>query len=449
VYDLKQETVRFDTTTASTYQKENPDGLFQKGMSKDHRPDLAQLKIMLATLDPLGLPLVTQTVSGNRADDPLYVPAIEQVRRVLNRAYMLYVGDSKMAALETRYAIESHNDYYLMPLPKTIVSDKKLDEYLATLSESEADSELLTPIVKKNRQGKEQTIAEGFETEEKIIFEKDGEVLTWTERRLIVRSFRYAETQQSHFEKRIDQAETVLRNLTKRKQGKKVITDRAEAEAAIKKILTENRVEGFLDVSVTSHTEQRCIRAYGKKNQRVEKKTHIHIDVCRNEEAIQQAKQRMGWRVYGCTAPKDNMSLEKVVEVYRGQYLIEKDMSRLKGRPLSITPFYLQKEDHIGGLVHLLCIALSALTLFEFVIRRSLQEENETLSGIYPGNPKRQTARPSAELLLRAFRGINCVRQPGAPPWLTELTALQLKILKLMGFSGSIYERAAAIPNTC
>jgi hypothetical protein len=89
------------------------------------------------------------------------------------------------------------------------------------------------------------------------------------------------------------------------------------------------------------------------------------------------------------------------------------------------------------------------LTLFEFVIRRSLQEENETLSGIYPGNPKRQTARPSAELLLRAFRGINCVRQPGAPPWLTELTALQLKILKLMGFSGSIYERAAAIPNTC
>jgi hypothetical protein len=51
----------------------------------------------------------------------------------------------------------------------------------------------------------------------------------------------------------------------------------------------------------------------------------------------------------------------------------------------------------IGGLVHFLCIALSTLTLFEFVIRRSLQEENETLSGIYPGKPKRQTARPSAE----------------------------------------------------
>lgn len=53
VYALPQETVRLDTTTASTYQDANPQGLVQPGMSKDHRPDLAQLKIMLGTLDPL------------------------------------------------------------------------------------------------------------------------------------------------------------------------------------------------------------------------------------------------------------------------------------------------------------------------------------------------------------------------------------------------------------
>jgi len=31
----------------------NTEGLFQWGHSKDHRPDLAQVKIMLSTLDPL------------------------------------------------------------------------------------------------------------------------------------------------------------------------------------------------------------------------------------------------------------------------------------------------------------------------------------------------------------------------------------------------------------
>ncbi len=71
VYDLPSEQVRLDTTTASTYQAECIEGLFRRGVSKDHRPDLAQVKAMLATLDPLGLPLATTVVDGSRADDPL------------------------------------------------------------------------------------------------------------------------------------------------------------------------------------------------------------------------------------------------------------------------------------------------------------------------------------------------------------------------------------------
>ena len=51
VYDLKSLTARLDSTTASTYCGANPDGLFQYGHSKDHRPDLTQVKLMLSTLD--------------------------------------------------------------------------------------------------------------------------------------------------------------------------------------------------------------------------------------------------------------------------------------------------------------------------------------------------------------------------------------------------------------
>ena len=50
VYDLRAERVRLDTTTASLCV--SAEGLFQLGHSKDHRPDLPQLKVMLATLDP-------------------------------------------------------------------------------------------------------------------------------------------------------------------------------------------------------------------------------------------------------------------------------------------------------------------------------------------------------------------------------------------------------------
>lgn len=71
VYTLRPERVRLDSTTANGYQAVTPEGLFQFGHSKDHRPDLPQVKVMLSPLDPLGLPLATAVVPGQRADDPL------------------------------------------------------------------------------------------------------------------------------------------------------------------------------------------------------------------------------------------------------------------------------------------------------------------------------------------------------------------------------------------
>ncbi|MDI6768688.1 MAG: DUF4277 domain-containing protein, partial [Anaerolineales bacterium] len=71
VYDLKPKCVRIDSTTASGHWQVTEDGLFQFGHSKDYRPDLPQVKVILSTLDPLGMPVATQVVSGDKADDPL------------------------------------------------------------------------------------------------------------------------------------------------------------------------------------------------------------------------------------------------------------------------------------------------------------------------------------------------------------------------------------------
>jgi transposase len=85
VYDLPAAPVRLDMTTVSSEQLVTPDGLFQWGYSKDRRPDRPQVKIALATLDPLGLPLATVVVPGNQGDDPLYRPLIQRVRATLGR----------------------------------------------------------------------------------------------------------------------------------------------------------------------------------------------------------------------------------------------------------------------------------------------------------------------------------------------------------------------------
>jgi transposase len=59
------------------------------------------------------------------------------------------------------------------------------------------------------------------------------------------------------------------------------------------------------------------------------------------------------------------------------------------------------------GLVLLLSLALRVLTLMQWMVRRKLQQSGETLRGLYPGQPGRQTSSPSAELLLEALVGIS------------------------------------------
>ena len=165
VYDLRANRVRLDATTASGYGSVTEGGLFQFGHSKAHRPDLPQVKVMLSTLDPLGMPLVTEVVSGEKADDPLYRPSIERVRASLGLSGLLYVGDSKMASMETRASIHQAGDFYLTPLPATQVSSEQMEEYLEPYL---TGAQKLTDIYRTEEDGKRKLIAQGYETRQKM-----------------------------------------------------------------------------------------------------------------------------------------------------------------------------------------------------------------------------------------------------------------------------------------
>jgi transposase len=69
-YALPADVARYDTTSFSVHHgRSDPDGLLRLGHGKDHRPDLLQFKQGLGTLDPAGVALLSETLSGNTADD--------------------------------------------------------------------------------------------------------------------------------------------------------------------------------------------------------------------------------------------------------------------------------------------------------------------------------------------------------------------------------------------
>jgi transposase len=439
VYALQAERVRVDTTTASGYWAVSEDGLFQLGHSKEQRPDLPQLKIVLATLDPLGMPVAVQVVAGDKADDPLYLPAIEQVRIGLERRGLLYVGDSKMMALSTRAWLQSGQDYYLGPLSALQMPPETLAKALERVWSGEQP---LITVERKNAEGKTEKIAEGYEVEIKLTAVVDGQEVSWRERRLFVHSFRHAQAAETALRKRLENATQALQALNERKQGKKRRTDKAALEQEVASLLKQHQVAGLLEVQVPDEVHERPVRKYGERAAEIRQEHHLSVSVKRNEAAIEQTVRLLGWRVYATNARPEMLSLEQAVLAYREEYLVERNFGRLKGKPLSLTPMYLQDDRRASGLTHLLSIGLRVLALIEHVARSQLKKAQEKLSGLYAGNAKRATECPTAEMLLRAFKDIflNFVQIDGRSyRYTTPLSELQRKILDLLNIPSSIY----------
>ncbi|MDF5714708.1 MAG: hypothetical protein PUP93_12690 [Rhizonema sp. NSF051] len=124
------------------------------------------------------------------------------------------------------------------------------------------------------------------------------------------------------------------------------------------------------------------------------------------------------------------------------EYLTECGFARLKSFSLSLTPIDLQPKDYITGLIRLLSIGLRVLTLLELEVRSTLKQNQKKLAGIYTGNPKRETARPTAELILVAFKDITLILielKNQVYAHLTNLSPLQQRIQVLLEFPITIY----------
>lgn len=228
------------------------------------------------------------------------------------------------------------------------------------------------------------------------------------------------------------------------RQGKRRLTEPAALQAAAEAIVKRYRVNDLVKLTVTGRNTKRPVRAYGDRPARTEIDQTLGLQVEVDPAAVQAAERWLGWRVYATNHAQETLPLEKALLAYREEYLVEHNFGRLKGKPLSLTPMYLQSDTRATGLIHLLSIGLRLLTLLEYQVRQCLREQHAKLAGLYTGNPKRTTERPTAEALLTAFKGIFFSVVTLGEQCLGHLTPLSDKhktILTLLDFPVAIYTR--------
>jgi transposase len=446
VHALPQDVIRCDATTVSGAHEVTAGGLVQFGHSKDD-PTQPQIKVMLGSLDPLGMPLATDVLSGERADDGLYIPIIERIRRGLHKTGLLFVGDCKMSALETRAYLARHQDWYLSPLPLTGATAEAMDAWISTGVTKREEGEL-AQIWRTNDRGHEVLAAEGYEFERTCC--APGGAVEWRERVLVVRSPLHATHQAVGLETRLRHAETQLTALTPpRGRGKRQITDEATLVEAIAHVLKEYRVEELLSVIWEKQVEQTTQyvgrgRGSVSREKRVMQKTRSHIThITRQADTIAALSQCFGWKAFVTNAGPKRLSLQDAVLGYRNEYRVERIFHRLKSR-VHIAPLFVKLNDQIEGLTYLLTLGVRVLTVMEFVLRRSLQNDHATLPGLHPENKTKMTDTPTAERILKAFADVSLtiIKNATGEEILRRLrprSGLQEDILQRQGLGTSLY----------
>jgi transposase len=420
----------------------------QLGHSKDHRPDLAQFKLMAAAAEPTGQLIATTVHPGDAADDPLYLPLIERVRTLLGKTGLLYVGDCKMAALETRGAIAARDDYYLTPLPLTGATK---DDFTAGWIEDAVSGARRTKLI-PIRVG-DDLLGVGYEFDRQQTACIAEEPQTWKERVQVFRSDSLAKTQARALERRLEKAEAAVRALTPPVgPGRVQFTAGWELERAVEAVLAEHEVEDLLEVAWTrEETSRTRYVGRGRGGPARPKKTELKIryqitTVRRKQEAIGYRAARMGWRVQVTNVPKAGLSLEEAVMAYPGAWTLERDFHVLKDRPLGIRPLWVRRDDQIVGLAHLVTLALRLLTLIEVLVRRGQERSGKKLPGLYPGQTSRTAESPTGSRVLSAIarEGITATEIDDGEErrWhLSPLPELVQRVLSSLGLSEAIYNR--------
>jgi transposase len=293
-------------------------------------------------------------------------------------------------------------------------------------------------------------VAEGYEFERRCGLE-EGEA-EWTERVLVVRSPAHAERQVAGLAKRLATAEHKRAALTPaRGRGKRQITEEPQLVAAIDKVLKEQQVEGLLQVEWQQEIERHTHyvgrgRGSATRQQRVTEHSRYHLTrITRQEGPIRALTQLFGWKAFVTNAPPERLSLRDAILCYRHEYRIERIFNRLKSR-VHIAPLFVKLNNQIEGLTYLLTLGVRVLTVMEFALRRSLQNDHAKLPGLHPENKTKMTDTPTAERILRAFSDVSLtiIKQAAGEDILRRLTPLsggQETILQCLGLDTSLYRQ--------
>jgi transposase len=344
-----------------------------RGHSKDHRPDLKQLVLILTVTADGAVPLCHRLAAGNTNDDQTHIATWDELRALTGRADFLYVADCKLSTREQMEHIDANGGRFVTVLPRSRKEDRFLRDWTHTDHPDWTEADRRTAI----RQGDPDEV---WRTAPAPIRSAEGYRIVWVHSTVKLRLDKQA--RHDH----LGRAKAALQDLNTRLENRRCrFHDHATVQAAADQALSKHSCTELLNITISERTDE-WIRQESRGEHRPlrqRKITRQRFAISWETDHQALARQAAPDGCFPLITNDRTLTDAQLLRAYRYQPNLEKRHHQLK-TVHDAAPVTLKSPSRIEALFACQFIALLCCCLIERELRTAMTREQITELPLYP-----------------------------------------------------------------
>ncbi len=403
------------------------------GHNKDHRPDLKQLLWILTISADGAVPVHFKVADGNTEDSTTHVETWDVLRALVGSPRFLYVADSKLCTRETLKYIGEHGGSFITVLPRSRKEDTLFKAWLQTHTPAWEE------VARRPHPRLKHGPPDVFRAVASPIPDADGFRLLWYES---------SHKMERDAQARRDTIQTVWKELeefaTKLQGPRPRRRTRAAVAAAVEALLAARGAERWISYEVVPvdeasfHQEKRGRPGQNTRwRRRLKRRFRLTWHLCEAEIAADARADGL----FPLLTNRRDLTAGAILEAYKSkQPLVEQRHDLLKN-VAAAAPVLLKSPSRIEALLFLIFVALLVHALIEREVRAAMAARDIKTLPLYPED--RECKAPSTDRIFEIFgplqRHLLCRKGRLMQRFDPELTALQRRLLSLLGLSPKVF----------
>lgn len=380
------------------------------GYSRDHRADLKQWMLALATTHEGDVPLFLRALNGNSSDQKSLVAAVEALHEQLSspdEEPSLYVGDSGVYSEANMLRFQAAGIKWVSRVPETLTAAKALLAQEAPSWHTSADGQT-------HWSSSQMSLLHG------------------TQRWVVVRTARGEQRAKQTVQRQLERSQASWQQRLWH-LGNQRFACETDARAALAREAKALPAWFNLESSIVS---QPCYASPGRprkgstpESQQWHISTRLHVSQQRVEQDV---RRRASFIVATNVLDPAELSDEELVATYKEQSSVERGFRFLKDPLFLASSVFVKKPERIVALGLIMVLCLLVYRLAEHRVRTRLAESGQTI----PNQINKPTATPTMRWIFQCFEGIELLHVHSATVAVVivlRLQPLHEQILALLG----------------